>query len=166
MSYLVSLKLVRLLLAVSVSIWLAGGCLFGCSNTAMAATNSSEVNQPAVEGESCHAVTSQAAHSHGCCAKAKAKPKPAKQTRVNLNLNQELAGVGSLPTGSMRDCPLMVSATAVVSKSSSNSPEFAGSTTTTLSLSVNDIELPQRQIVNPFLPNRGPTYLRCCVFLI
>jgi hypothetical protein len=66
----------------------------------------------------------------------------------------------------MRDCPLMVGATAVISKSSSNSPELAGSTTAALSLPVNDIELPQRQIVDPFLPNRGPTYLRCCVFLI
>ena len=167
MSYLVSLKTVRLLLAVSVSIWLAGGCLFGCSNTAMAATDSSEVNQ-AVEGESCHAVESQAGGSHDCCAKAKAKakPKPAKQVRVNVNLKQELAGVSSLPTGSMSDCPLMVGATAVVSKSSSNSPEFAGSTAAAASLPVNAIELPQRQIVDPFLPNRGPTYLRCCVFLI
>ncbi|HEX6047237.1 MAG TPA: hypothetical protein VFZ22_22295 [Pyrinomonadaceae bacterium] len=161
MSYLVSLKMVRLLLAVSVSIWLAGGCLFGCSNTAMAATDSSE--KQAVEGESCHAE-----RSHDCCAKAKAKPKPAKQTRVNVNrnLSRDLAGVSSLPTGSMSDCPLMVGATAVVSKSSSNSPELAGSTTAARSLPVNDIELPQRQIVEPFLPNRGPTYLRCCVFLI
>ena len=37
MSLFLSNKAVRLLLAISVSIWMAGGCLFGCSNAAMAA---------------------------------------------------------------------------------------------------------------------------------
>lgn len=157
MSFLVSLKVVRWLLAVSVSLWLAGGCLFGCGNTAMAAQLSSEVNQPAVEGEGCHA-----RHSHDCCA----KPKPARQSKVKVNPNQQLAGASSLPRGSLSDCPLMIGATAVVSKTSSNSPEFVGAATAALTRPVSYGELPQRHIVDPFLPNRGPTYLRCCVFLI
>ena len=33
-----SIKAVRLLLSLSVSIWMAGGCLFGCSGTTMGAT--------------------------------------------------------------------------------------------------------------------------------
>jgi hypothetical protein len=156
MNYLVSLKIGRLLLAISVSIWLAGGCLFGCSNTAMAAT---ATTQPAVEGESCHA-----ARAHDCCAKSK-QPK---QTRVKVKVNftERLAGVASLPSGSMSECPLMIGATAVASKNSSNSPDIVGAITAPLRPAISNTELPQRQIVDPFLPNRGPTYLRCCVFLI
>ena len=71
MSFLVSLKVIRLLLAVSVSVWLAGGCLLGCGNAAMAAqAGADETSQAAVEGESCHT-----AQAHHCCS----KPKPAKQ---------------------------------------------------------------------------------------
>lgn len=156
MSYLVSLKAVRLLLAVSVSIWLAGGCLFGCSNTAMAA---SATTQPAVEGESCHA-----ARAHDCCAKSKQPKQPT--GKVKVKLNEMLAGVSSLPREGMNECPLMIGATAVVTKNSSNSPDLVGATTAPLRPAISDSELPQRQIVDPFLPNRGPTYLRCCVFLI
>lgn len=156
MSYFVSLKVVRLLLAISVSIWLAGGCLFGCSNMAMAA---SETAQSEVEGDSCHA-----ARAHDCCA----KPKPRKQTKVKLkvNFNETFAGVSSGPREGISECPLMIGATAVVSKNSSNSPEFVGTTTAELPLAISGGELTQKHIVDPFLPNRGPTYLRCCVFLI
>ena len=167
MSYFFSLKVVRLLLAVSVSVWLAGGCLFGCGSMAMAATAPSETT--AMEGDSCHAVPSQArppqaAGSHDCCAKAK----PAKPGKVKArpNPNEKLAGVSSLPTGRMTDCPLAIGATAVISKSSSSSPDLAGTATAALPWAVSDGELPQRHIVDPFLPNRGPTYLRCCVLLI
>ncbi len=145
MSFLVSAKVVRLLLAISVSVWLAGGCLFGCSNLVMAADGASEPNHH----ESCHA-----------------KPKQAKQHKANLNVNEKLAGVSSFPRGGVTECPLMIGATAVVSKSSSNSPDLVGAKTATLPVAVDGSELPQRQIVDPFLPNRGPTYLRCCVFLI
>jgi hypothetical protein len=66
----------------------------------------------------------------------------------------------------MSDCPLMIGATAVASKNSSNSPDLVGATTAAVRLAVTDGELPQRHIVDLILPNRGPTYLRCCVFLI
>src|SRR5215213_6950565 len=111
---IVSVKIVRLLLALSVSIWLAGGCLFGCGNMAIAAKITAETNQPAIEGESCHAIHSQAARSHDCCAKP--KPKAAKQRQVNVNLKQTLAGVSSIPPGGTSECPLMIGATAAVSK--------------------------------------------------
>jgi hypothetical protein len=148
MNYWVSLKIVRLLLAISVSIWLAGGCLFGCSNT-VAADVATEASQAAVHGESCHA-----------------RLKHAKQLKVSRNLNETFAGISSGPREGMNECPLMIGATAVVSKNSSNSPEFVGATTAPLPLAISSGELTQKQIVDPFLPNRGPTYLRCCVFLI
>ena len=49
MIYLVSHKAVRLFLAVSVSVWLAGGCLFGCGGSAMASTGPAD-EAAAVEG--------------------------------------------------------------------------------------------------------------------
>jgi len=149
MNQFASLKIVRLLLAISVSIWLAGGCLFGCANTAVAADVASEANQSAVQGESCHASL-----------------KHAKHRKVSININETFAGISSGPREGMNECPLMIGATAAVSKSSSNSPDLLGATAAPISLPLSASELTQKQIVDPFLPNRGPTYLRCCVFLI
>jgi hypothetical protein len=157
MSFLVSLKVVRWLLAISVSIWLAGGCLFGCGNMTMAA-------EVSTEAESCHAVSPQASRSHDCCAQP--KPKQVEQRKVNIQLNETFARISSVPRGGITECPMMMGATAVVSKNSSNSPDLAGATTATVPVAVSDAGLPQRHIVDPFLPNRGPTYLCCCVFLI
>jgi hypothetical protein len=161
MSYLVSLKVVRLLLAVSVSVWLAGGCLLGCSNMAMAAPGKGEESShAAVEGESCHS-----AQAHHCCSKAK----PAKQSTanpVNPKLTESLLALTSVPRNMMGDCPLAVNATAVTSKSNSNSPDLAHASTAALPLIANNGELPQKHFIAAQSPNRGPTYLRCCVFLI
>lgn len=163
MSFVVSLKVVRLFLAISVSVWLAGGCLFGCGNTAMAATGTAG-ESPAVEGESCHT-----ARAHDCCA---AKPEPAKQPAVKTqNLikpaqTDASTTLTSLPRGMMTDCPLVISATAVTSKSHSLSPELAHATNATLPLMENSGVIAERHAAAPYLPNRGPTYLRCCVFLI
>ncbi len=163
MSFLVSLKAVRLLLAFSVSFWLAGGCMFGCGNTAMASPGTVD-QATAVEGESCH--TEKA---HDCCAKPKAqKPRtvPVSQPKVLLNQTQGLTSLASLPRGSMGDCPLVINSTAVTSKSNSNSPAPEYASNAALPLPQNDGEIPQKHVVAPLLPNRGPTYLRCCVFLI
>lgn len=158
MSYLGSLKVFRLLLAVSVSIWLAGGCLLGCGNAAMAATGKAEeATEAAVEGESCHS-----AQAHHCCSKAK----PAKQSTVDPKLTASLFALTTVPRGMMSDCPLAVNATAVTSKNNSNSPDLAHATTAALPLVANNGEMPQKHFIAPQLPNRGPTYLRCCVFLI
>lgn len=156
---LFSNKVVRLLLAVSVSIWMAGGCLFGCSNNALGA-EVSEAESNAVEaGESCHAK-----RSHDCCTAAK-KPKK----RVATNLQQQLAGVPSFmptPRGMMKDCPLVVNSTAVTSKSSAHVPDPARGPVTALPNFEKQIEHANNTVVVPYLPNRGPTHLRCCVFLI
>jgi hypothetical protein len=161
MSFLVSLKVVRFLLALSVSVWLAGGCMFGCGNTAMASP--AAVNQAtAVEGASCH--TEKA---HDCCAKPKAqKRSPVPETRARLNLTQGLTSLASAPRGSMGECPLVINATAVTSKSNSNSPAPAYASNAALPVAEKVGEIPQKHVIAPLLPNRGPTYLRCCVFLI
>ena len=156
MSFLVSLKLVRLLLTISVSVWLAGGCLLGCSNMAMAAVQSGD-KQAAVEAESCHS-----AQEHHCCSKAK----PAKQSAIDPKLTEALLALASVPRGLMSDCPLAMSATAIAAKASSTAPDADQTTTAALPLLAGNRESRQKHFVTPLVPNRGPTYLRCCVFLI
>src|ERR1044071_4138464 len=115
MSSFLSTKAVRLLLAVSVSIWMAGGCLFGCSNSAMA-HELDDSAQAVVAGESCHA-----SHSHDCCPTKKPK------NQVVRSSQQPAAGPSftQLPRGMMKDCPLVVNATAAISKNSSHLPDPA-----------------------------------------
>jgi hypothetical protein len=151
-----SLKVVRLLLTASVSFWLAGGCLLGCGNMAMAAQRGED--QAAVEADSC-----QAAQEHHCCSKAK----PVKQSaEINPKLTESLLALATLPRVPMGDCPLAMSATAVAAKASSNSPDSDQTTNAALPLTAGSRELRQKHFAVPLVPNRGPTYLRCCVFLI
>jgi len=66
----------------------------------------------------------------------------------------------------MNDCPLAMGATAVTAKANSNSPESDQTIKTELLFTAGNRELPQKHFADPLVPNRGPTYLRCCVFLI
>ena len=157
MSFLVSLKVVRLLLAVSVSVWLAGGCVLGCGSMAMAAQHNDDSSQAAVEGESCHS-----AQEHHCCS----KPKPAKQSTIDPKLTEPVFTLTTVPRDLMRDCPFAMNATAIASKANTASPESAPGTNAELPLIAGKDALPQKHVIAPLVPNRGPTYLRCCVFLI
>jgi len=157
MSRLFSNKIVRLLLVFSVSIWMAGGCLFGCSNGAMAADVVDD-SVPTVEaGESCHA-----AQSHHCCATKKAKQQVVSKVRQPVGLPSFMPG----PRDLMKDCPLIVNATAATSKSSTHVPNPARVPATVLPSFEKQTEAAHNLPVVSFLPNRGPTHLRCCVFLI
>jgi hypothetical protein len=157
---LFSNKAVRLLLSISVSIWMAGGCLFGCANGAIG-TEVAQASENVVEtGNSCHAK-----HSHDCCAAVKPKPKK----RVAANLRQQPLGVRSFvpsPRGMMNECPLVVNSTAVTSKNSTHVPAPARGPIAALPSFEKQIEYTDNTLVVPFLPNRGSTHLRCCVFLI
>ena len=150
-------RVVRLVLAFSVSIWIAGGCLFGCSNGAFAAGVIDD-SAPVVEaGDSCHAM-----QAHHCCSAKKAKK------RVAHNVSQP-AGLPSFAPGpreTMIDCPLAVNATAAPSKSSTHVPDPGRIPAAVLpSFEKQNVPLDNIEVVS-FLPNRGPTHLRCCVFLI
>lgn len=155
-----SIKIVRLLLAFSVSIWMAGGCLFGCSSTATGAEISIVAEHSAnaiVADESCHA-----ASSRDCCSTRK----PKKQT-VNHSIQPK--GVPSFapgPRGMMKDCPLVVNATAATSKNSGNLPDPGRGPVAVSPLIENKTADSETFLVTSIPPNRGPTYLRCCVLLI
>jgi len=156
MTFLGSLKVVRLLLTVCVSVWLAGGCLLGCGKMAMAASRDRR-EQAAVEAPSCHS-----AQEHHCCS----KPQRAKQSTVDPKLTELFLALTSVPRSSMSDCPLAMSATAITAKVNSNSPESDQTAKTDPPLTTSSRELRQLHFAVPLVPNRGPTYLRHCVFLI
>jgi len=149
-------KLARLLLAFSVSFWMAGaGCLWGCSNTAMASDMREMNHQPAVASHSCHART------HDCCAK-----KASKQTARLTAPSTVPFLLGMQSDGMMKDCPLAVNANAAVTKATtdlSDSAELPIATPLKIEGSEKLVDLSSTPV--QFL-NRGPTYLRCCVFLI
>lgn len=158
---LLSIKAMRLLLSLSVSIWMAGGCLFGCSGT-VAATELEAAGSPqtVVSGESCHV---SAPSSHDCCA----AKKPARKKIVsNTKQPQGLPAFTPAPRGMMKDCPLVVNGTAATSKNSGHVSDPGREPVAALQLIAATIERSNVSLVKSFLPNRGPTHLRCCVFLI
>jgi len=136
---LFSNKAVRLLLAVSVSIWMAGGCMFGCANSTMGAEMAQSSKNVVDAGMSCHAK-----HSH-------------------------VAGMPSFapsPRGMMSECPLVVNSTAVISKNSTHVPDPGRGPIAALPSFEKQIARTDNLLAAPFRPDRGPTHLRCCVFLI
>jgi len=136
---LFSNKAVRLLLAASVSIWMAGGCMFGCASTAMSAEMAQRPENVIEAGMSCHA-----------------KHSP-------------VAGMPSFvpsPHGMMNECPLVVNSTAVTSKNSTHVPDPGRDPAAALPSFEKQIAHTDNTLVAPFRPDRGPTHLRCCVFLI
>ena len=158
MSLFFSNKFVRLLLSLSVSIWMAGGCLFGCSNTTMAADIVDDTVPTIEAGDSCHA-----AHSHDCCATKKPKKQQLRKTQPQP---EGVPTVLPSPRGAMTDCPLVVNATAATSKSSSHVPDPGSAPVAVLPRVEKQTQTADNIPVVSFLPNRGPTHLRCCVFLI
>jgi len=150
-------KVVRLVLAINVSIWMAGGCLFGCSNSVMAAGVVDDSTPTIEAGESCHAV-----QSHHCCPATKAKKQVTRSVRQPVGLPSFVPG----PNDLMKDCPLAVNATAATSKSSTHVPD-PGHVSAAVLPSLNQQTTNAKNVsVVSFLADRGPTHLRCCVFLI
>ena len=144
MSLFFSNKAVRLLLSVSVSIWMAGGCLFGCTTEAIGAERAQ--NDVVVE------------HVASCHVK--------KQTTSNRKLLRGVAYFVPGPRGMMQDCPLGVNTTAATSKSSAHLPEPGRGPLAALPSFQKQALQPEYPHVVPFLYNRGSTHLQCCVFLI
>ena len=158
---LLSTKVARLVLALSVSFWMAGaGCMLGCGNSVSAAegvrAESADAQQVVIAGDAC-----VSAHSHDCCAKHHARKTTAK---TSSNPEVLLAAVPS--TRGMEGCPLAVNSTAAISKPSS----AQANPNTALIQQLPPIPGAGRRSnirsTLPIVPNHGPTYLRCCVFLI
>ncbi len=139
---------------------MAGGCLFGCSGNAMA-QEPEDSAQTVVADESCHAV-----RAHDCCATKKPKKQIARGSQQSKAVASFVPAFAPTPRGMMKDCPLVVNATAATSKNSGHMPDPARGPVAVLPFVETTSEQVGTFLVVPFLPNRGPTYLRCCVFLI
>jgi hypothetical protein len=157
MSSFLSNKVVRLLLSFSVSVWMAGGCLFGCSNAVGASHQVQDSVETVVAAESCHAE-----RSHDCCSGNKTQ----KQSVKNSKQPEGLRSLAPVPRGMMKDCPLVANSTAATSKSSTYLPDRGRDPVTYLTHFERQTQEVDNTPLVPFLPNRGPTHLRCCVFLI
>ena len=155
MRWFVAGKTFRWLMAASVSLWMGGaGCLFACSSGFHEAEKSTSSSEVVVTGNSC--ATSA---SHDCCAKQQTEALAKKSQTV-------LPSLATLPRGMMEDCPLAVNATAVVSKAGSDLSDVGQARATWSSQVVTSTNIPKSDFVSLLPANRGPTYLRCCVFLI
>jgi hypothetical protein len=160
----VRVRIARVVLALSVSVWMAGtGCIWSCSNTAMAsgAHHSNEQDaQALVAGSSCHSQSQS--QSHDCCSK-----KSAEETPDVLSQASVLSVLSALPQGMMKDCPLVVNASAVItSKVSGSAPDSSQAPAVELPNLENRSQPEDSRSLPIQYLNRGPTYLRCCVFLI
>jgi hypothetical protein len=157
------IKFPRVLLAFTVSVWMAGGCLLGCTNMQAMGAETLDENTTLVEGESC-----EPAAAHSCCTKPKSGKQQARQATTVKTQNAVPATGETLTTTprGMADCPLMVNATAVTSKSSGNLPEPGHAAVAQLPRSETQIEQAQVAGTPSYRPNRGHTHLRCCVFRI
>lgn len=164
-------RIVRLLLATTLSLWVAGaGCILGCegmiasaaSGGGIEATHHSDKGQTVVaSGDACS--SGEASKSHDCCKKSPDSVTPATPTKSSNASLLELSGSSS---GAMNGCPLAVSRASVVAKTRetdlNSAPALAQSV-------LPELESAERTapLSSPLhLPNRGHTYLRCCVFLI
>ncbi len=163
-----SSRILRLTLAPALSLWVAGaGCMLGCEG--MVATAAAELSDAASHHEESstivatgHACSSgDVAQSHDCC-KGTAKSQPA-SARVT---DAALPSATESHSSTMNACPLAVSRAAVASKTRvGDTSEPAAVQQSLLS---SDLMREQTTPLSPplRLPNRGHTYLRCCVFLI
>jgi len=118
---------------------MAGGCLFTCSGSAMAAGlehQARESSHLVAPGHSCHAMMSRRGPS-----------------------------LAPLPTEAT-DCPLAVNSVAATTKNSNHLPDSGRGPISALFVIENRVEQSNISATILYVPNRGPTHLRCCVFLI
>ena len=167
-SSLSSARIVRFVLAPALSLWVAGvGCMFACESVVAAAASHSGMRDAQHARQSPAIVASghgcSAAKSHDCCAKSKTN----EQTKASLTETPSTALIASEQSSSRErmGCPLAVNGAAVVTKVSKETTGPAALSTSTLSTE-DFIEQKTSLSPRPRLPNRGHTYLRCCVFLI
>jgi hypothetical protein len=139
----------RRLGALALALWLGGfGCLLGCEPMASAAGVEHMAHAP-------DAAESHAAMNHGCCHHAK-KDARAESTSVEANARADV-GQSSCPFST----PATESSRKVGVKSAAAT--VAHGALPTVALASTSFDSPHGR-ARP--PDRGGTYLRCCVFLI
>ena len=153
--------------------------MFGCENMSAFAAASDETGEhesgiesglaAIVSGDAC-----AASGSHDCCAKKKAEAK-AKTQNSNSRLTLKLAtlisqseSLNTAPSSGGRECPLALSRAIAIAKRSDNNKQSATPALIAVTTPAVPVITEQHTALarSSRLPNRGHTYLRCCVFLI
>jgi hypothetical protein len=166
-----SIRIVRITLSLAVALWMAGaGCILGCENIVNAAASSQSLRSgddsaTIVADEACASM-----HAHDCCSRRSAKLAQGAATTLGREFSNPLdsavipAELGA--TSTMRDCPLAVNATAALAKAGQDQLTTALQSSGAGAFGSNTDEQ-TAAFARPLRPpNRGHTYLRCCVFLI
>lgn len=186
-----SSRIVRFVLAPMLSLWITGaGCMLGCEGmVATAATAgkgpdaSSSVHSGhsltiVATGHACSSKDSSAVssevrnQSHDCCKQNRAEPQTERQTEPRPDIQRTSSGAatiiqsGATSSGMTGDCPLASSKTAVVVKSRRSETSAPQLVAYSYLPAQNFLEQSHSLSTPRLLPNRGHTYLRCCVFLI
>ena len=185
-----SFRTIRVSLAFAVSLWMAGaGCLLGCESMAMGSpdaangASSGDASSPVVSQESCashqkHSAKAKAAdtapaaiakkhHSNHHAAQTNKSPANIRETPESSRRAHHNALTSAFARrSSVMECPLAVNATAALSKASADNGKIAPAVTTANRRLPGAPERTNALVRPPHLPNRGHTYLQCCVFLI
>lgn len=157
-----SAKTTRLVLVPLLVLWTAGtGCLIGCERMVMAVGWTAD-NAHAVNTVVADACASQSGHD--CCAKSAKRSASTVQSVVNDSANDFVLPVKD-PSEALA-CPLAVNRMAVIWKAGSIEPP--ADATIAQQAPTDSSSSSRASGASPYLipPNRGHTYLRCCVFLI
>lgn len=168
MRLLSSIRVVRVSLALAVAFWMAGAsCLLGCEQM-VSASAATAVTSPAssmtivASGSACASMRS----SHDCCAKSGKHSTSKTSAKRNAKAPSEKPESVEATPVSMMDCPLAVTATAALAKAGSDQASAALPDSSERTVLAN-LQEQTIAFARPLrLPNRGHTYLRCCVFLI
>jgi len=166
-----SIRIVRVTLALTVALWMAGaGCMLGCENMVSAAASNNALAGPnsltiVAAGDVCASGRAKA-----CCLNHGSKigaRSAAKSTTTRSASDTPLPReMDALPSSMMGSCPLAVNATAALSRAKQDQ----SSSVLTVNPAIEFLASSPEQTIPlspiPRLANRGRTYLRCCVFLI
>jgi hypothetical protein len=155
-----SARVTRFVLVLLLVLWMAGtGCLLGCEKAVQAHSHGQK-------SDSLHAVVSGDAcaskKTHDCCAKGQVT---SSKTAATPDWKNDFV-VPSKQTSDVFGCPLAANRTAVIGKSASIDQPALVTPIGREVLSNSIVSKTRRQTADLFPSNRGPTYLRCCVFLI
>ena len=167
-----SARALQFALAPILSLWIAGaGCIMGCEG--MVAAAASALNSASAKHSdhlsakkttivaSGHACSS--GESHSCCSKRGGESQPRAQ---QSDIATSPVAVGVSRSGSIKICPLSVGKDAIAAKIRNNEVA-AGPVVENSILPAENLLEQTVSLSTPLrLPNRGHTYLRCCVFLI
>ena len=139
----------------------------GSDQQASTALHSAQAVTIVASGHACSSGTSsshQINTSHSCCKKDSPEVKP-KALRSSTGF-ATMVQSDSSSSDMMKDCPLAGSKIAVVKKNRNTETDPSPVVSHSYLSAQTFLEQTTPLSSSPRLPNRGHTYLRCCVFLI